>query len=97
MRVVARSLCDPANVNKKAPVVNDPKLGPVAASTADCLERVPAGNGLMTGQYLAPVFEFIFPENVTAGDVIVPYNFWDLNFLVSGEGAGTGPLIPKPW
>ncbi len=92
MRVVARSLCDPANINATAPVAG-------SASTAEvqCLKRAPAANGLFAGQYLAPVNEFIFPENVLPGDLPVPMNFWDLGFLATGEGPGTGPLMPTPW
>jgi hypothetical protein len=94
IRLVVRQLCDPANINGKAPLVAGPSA---AKGTAPCLERVPAANGLMTGQYFAPVFNFIFPENVVPGDPVVPNNLWTMNFLVSGEGAGTGPLIPRPW
>jgi hypothetical protein len=85
VRVVARQLCTPENINTKD------------ASGKPCLERAPAANGLFSGQYLAPTFEYIFPENVVAGDAVVPYNLWDLGFLVNGEGPGTGPLMPKPW
>jgi len=91
VRVVTRSLCDPANINTAMPVVSDPKV------KVRCLERVPAANGLSSGQYLAPTFEFIFPENVVVGDPIVPNNLWTLGFLVNGEGPGTGPLSPTPW
>jgi hypothetical protein len=84
IRVVARSLCAPEVFNN-------------AAVGNACLQRKPAANGLFTGQYMAPVFEYIFPENVVAGDPIVTNNFWDLGFLENGEGPGTGPLMPKPW
>jgi hypothetical protein len=92
MRVVARSTCDPATINGQAPIVS---LGPRVEVA--CLDRAPAANGLRTGQYMAPVTSFIFPENVTPGDPLVPYNFWSLGFLINGEGPGTGPLIPTPW
>lgn len=93
VRAVLRSLCDPANINGTAlPLGALPGAPPV-----DCLKRAKAANELYSGQYFAPVFEFIFPENVVAGDPIVANNFWALNFLVSGEGPGTGPLTPKPW
>jgi hypothetical protein len=49
-------------------------------------------NGQNTGQYLAPVFEYIFPENLVAGDPIVPNDFWNFGFLVNGE-AGTGAQL----
>ncbi len=92
IRVVVRSLCDPANVNGTAPPLADPSAAPV-----ECLKRATAANGLYTGQYFAPTPSFIFPENLVAGDPPVPYNFWALGFLVNGEGPATGPLIPTPW
>jgi hypothetical protein len=52
---------------------------------------------LFAGQYLAPVTDFLLPENVVPGDLPVPNNLWDLGFLANGEGPGTGPLIPQPW
>ena len=58
-------------------------------------------NGLVAGQYAAPMFEFIFPENVMPGDAIAPFDLWHLPFLRYGEGAqtdsGVGPLEPTPW
>jgi hypothetical protein len=105
LRVALRSLCDPANINSTVRVSTPVQANTFAnpfppqggANTVQCLDRAIAANGLKTGQYLAPAFEFIFPENVTAGDPPVPYNFWALDFLVSGEGPGTGQLIPRPW
>jgi hypothetical protein len=102
-RVVARTLCAPATVaatattpafydiNLDAPLVETP------ATMVTCLQRAPASNGLFSGQYFAPVGEYIFPENVRAGDALVPFNFWNLGFLVNGEGPGTGRLDPTPY
>ena len=92
LRVVARSLCDPDNINGQAPLV-----GAKTPQSVSCLTRAPAANGLLSGQYMAPEFNFIFPENAVAGDPRVPYDFWDFGFLVLGEGPATGPLTPKPW
>ena len=92
VRVALRQLCDPANVNAPAQ-----QLGAAPGTMVACLTRANAANGLNSGQYFAPVFNFIFPENVVAGDPIVPNDFYDFNFLVSGEGPGTGQLTPKPW
>jgi hypothetical protein len=106
-RAVVRSMCDPANINGSAAYVNpsfsDTRL-PSGTQVA-CLDRVPAANGLMTGSYLAPTGEFIFPENTSAGGPLVPYDFWKLGFLANGEGGsgtagdtlGPGKLIPPPW
>lgn len=97
IRVVARSLCDPANINGTAPLIGIGGAPVSPISMVPCLKRAPAANGLFTGQYEAPEFTFIFPENVVAGDPVVPYNLWSFGFLVNGEGPGTGPLIPTPW
>jgi len=103
VRVAARSLCTP-----QAPV-NDPQGRPVLTALDRCLNNADAAarvaNGLLAGQYFAPTFEFLFPENVKVGDLLVPYDFWHLAFLRLGEGAitpssvgpGVGPLEPAPW
>jgi hypothetical protein len=93
IRVAVRSLCTPA--------------GPAGQAVLDaCFKNAPkVANDLVAGQYVAPVFEFIFPENVKPGDPIVPNDFWHLPFLRSGEGSTTppaggpsvGPLTPAPW
>ncbi|MCX7084084.1 MAG: hypothetical protein NTY69_00945 [Methylococcales bacterium] len=71
----------------------------------------PAGkyaNGLVAGQYNAPNFEYIFPENLFLGAPILPNNFQDLAFLSCGSGPLTTPtagekppivgaLDPAPW
>src|SRR4051812_4846873 len=56
IRVVQRSLCTP-----------EPQLDQAVLDA--CLQNAPkVANGLVAGQYYAPTFEFIFPENVMAGD-----------------------------
>ncbi|MEO8518683.1 MAG: fibronectin type III domain-containing protein [Dermatophilaceae bacterium] len=103
VRVAVRSLCVP-----QAPV-NDAAGNPVLTSLDTCLNKSDStnqvANGLAAGQYFAPTFEFIFPENVKPGDLLVPFDFWHLPFLRYGEGATTqsdigpavGPLEPTPW
>jgi len=104
VRVAVRSLCVP-----QAPV-NDPVTGaPVLTALDACLNKSDStnqvANGLEAGQYFAPTFEYIFPENVKPGDLLVPFDFWHLPFIAKGEGAGTpstigpgvGPLEPPPW
>src|SRR4051812_48740565 len=58
-------------------------------------------NGLGSGQYRVPNFDFIFPENFLLGNPIIPSNFQDFPFLVQGSGPylGFGPIIGqlKPW
>ncbi len=58
-------------------------------------------NGLITGQYRAPVFEFIFPENLGIGGPPVPENLETFPFLAQGSGPlnGTGPVVGQlvPW
>jgi hypothetical protein len=114
VRMVTRSLCAPAAntgstaTGGKLGTYFDINLGgapvptglPGAGSNTQCLLRAKAANGLYTGQYAAPVGEYIFPENVVAGDRLVPFNFWNLDFLYSGEGSTSGSpkqLTPTPW
>ena len=103
MRVAVRSLCTP-----QAPV-NDAAGNPVLTALDACLNKNGAtnqvANGLVAGQYFAPTFEYIFPENVKPGDGLIPFDFWHLPFLRYGEGTttapdvtpGVGPLEPTPW
>jgi len=94
MRVVSRTLCGD-------------NFAPCALANALLPDPLPA-NGLLAGQYHAPIFEFIFAENITLGDAVVSANFQDLPFLYCGSGplttpsAGSdGPLVrqldPAPW
>ncbi|HSB79018.1 MAG TPA: hypothetical protein VLM91_09530 [Candidatus Methylomirabilis sp.] len=62
------------------------------------------GNGLNAGQYQAPIFEFLFPENAGVGTPVVPNNFETFPFLAQGSGpldgvGGTGPAVGQltPW
>jgi len=43
-------------------------------------------HGLIAGQYVAPVGEYIFPENTVHGDPLVPNNFECVAFLQLGSG-----------
>jgi hypothetical protein len=53
-------------------------------------------NGLKdVGQYSAPNFEFIFPENLGIGATKVPNNFQDFPFLAFGSGQYFG-AVPGP-
>ena len=58
-------------------------------------------NGLGSGQYRLPNFDFIFPENHQFGQPIIPNNFQDMPFLAQGSGplVGTGPIVGQltPW
>ena len=52
--------------------------------------------------YTAPMFDFLFPENIRVGDLVVPNDLWHLGFLRFGEGPNpitpaVGPLRPSPW
>jgi hypothetical protein len=57
-------------------------------------------NGLVAGEYTAPNFEFILPENRGIGSPIVPGNFETMAFLTQGSGprggSYTGQLSPWP-
>jgi K319-like protein len=58
-------------------------------------------NGLGSGRYRLPDFDFIFPENQQFGQPILANNFQDLPFLAQGSGPlfGSGPIVGqlKPW
>ena len=67
-----------------------------------------SANGIIAGQYHAPNFEFIFAENLTLGDAVVPANLQDFAFLYCGSGplgtptaGNNGPVVgqldPAPW
>jgi hypothetical protein len=61
-----------------------------------------AANGLVYGQYNAPDFAFVFPENLLVGNPLVTYNFFDFTELVNGIGPLNGnPAFPvgqlSPW
>ena len=99
IRVAVRSLCDPANINgaaDKLPRTSD-QTSPTGFLQTACLNRAKSANGLNSGQYLAPVSSFLFPEALVPGDPTAPNDFWQFGFLVNGEGPGNGALIPRPW
>ena len=53
----------------------------------------PTPNGLLAGEYTAPIFDFLFAEPAPAGGIPpLPANFWDLQFLAQGSGPYTGRL-----
>ena len=89
IRVMARSLCTPAAAVNGGPGLVDACLATASANKV--------ANGLVAGQYLAPIFEFIFPENVKQGDITVPNDVWHLPFIRFGESNGTPALFPQPW
>jgi len=92
IRVAVRSLCAPQPKT-------DGTAGIDQAALDTCLNNAPTtANGLVAGEYTAPTFEFIFPENVMPGDGVVPNDLWHLPFIRNGEGPGNpGPLEPAPW
>jgi hypothetical protein len=53
-------------------------------------------NGLIAGQYHAPNFTFIFPENLVMGSPAVPVPLQEFPFLVNGTGPyyGSTPGFP---
>ena len=58
-------------------------------------------NGLGSGQYRLPNFDFIVPENHKLGDPIIPANLQDFPFLALGSGplGGSGTIVGQltPW
>lgn len=77
-----------------------PTCAPGVQSTLLAPCNTIAANGLITGQYHAPITEYIFPEQV-AGNPVPPANFETMPFLANGgymSTAGTlaGQLSPWP-
>ncbi len=62
--------------------------GQVSGSALDTLLTTAKryANGLIAGQYHAPNFTFIFPENLIIGSPPVPLPFQEFPFLVNGSG-----------
>ena len=55
-------------------------------------------NGLFGGQFQLPNFNFFFPERTTFGNPQYPFNFQDMDFLMTGNVAGGAPLGRlDPW
>jgi hypothetical protein len=50
-------------------------------------------NGIIAGQFHAPNFNFIFPENLVVGSPAVPFPFQEFPFLASGSGTYTGAAV----
>lgn len=75
--------------------------GLVGPPDGSCLQSAQYANGLFTGQYMAPVGGYIFPENTFSGFPAIPFDFWHMGFLAYGEngrdGNSTAQQVPRPW
>jgi hypothetical protein len=62
---------------------------------------VGVANGLGSGKFELPQFDFIFAEDLVFGEPLVANNFQDLPFLTQGSGplGGTGSIVGQliPW
>ncbi len=65
------------------PSQTDPLGNPLASPTI-------AANGLVYGQYNAPDFAYVFPENLGIGNPLLTYNLQDFTGLVNGIGPLNG-------
>lgn len=64
------------------------------------MKRIPSDTGVIANRYVAPIDEYIFPENKLPGDPLVPNNFECVSFLLSGSGPlATGEPLGRlnPW
>jgi hypothetical protein len=69
-----------------------PTCGPGVSSPCNTV----AANGLVTGQYHAPITEYVFPEQII-GNPVPAANFDTLPFLADGGySSSTGVLAPGP-
>jgi hypothetical protein len=71
-------------------------MGDARGSSPRMTTQFVKGLGLETGQYTAPIFEFIFPENLGVGNPPVPANFVDFPFLANGSGPYYGAIPTSP-
>jgi hypothetical protein len=117
VRAVLRSLCAPTKADGAASPTGNPgnldggpffdisgtrmPLPGATAGDGSCLQSAGFANGLFTGQYSAPTTDFVFAEVVVPGAPIPASNFWQLGFLVNGEGGVGGnssaAQTPRPW
>jgi len=95
VRVAQRTLCAPTPLSVTGLTIDQGALDGCFAANETPARLV--ANGLSAGQYQAPTFEYIFPENVKPGDALVPNDLWHLPFLKNGEVVGVGALSPTPW
>ena len=72
---------------------------PQPQPTLTLLPWVATGNGFVSGQYNAPIFEYLFPEQIP-GNAIPPINDESMQFLAQGVGpvnpAVTFPAAAEP-
>lgn len=101
-----------ASVGRKLTVPNSPPVFTVTSPVKEIrvvvpsAVKTPVANGLTSGQFDAPLSEFIFAENTFFGDPLVPFNFHRFCYLASGSGPLTtagrtagpsvGQLVPWP-
>ena len=99
--VASVKACTPPSGGNFIPVTREVRAVIEGAWTPATLQAATGGaNGLMAGQYHAPILEYIFPEN-TPGTPPPPNNFDTIPFLAQGgyaSSAGTlaGQLNPWP-
>ena len=80
-----------------------PPTREIRAVSLSGVVSTPVANGLYAGQYHAPNFTFIPPENLAIGTPPVPINFQDFPFLSEGSGPYPTPTSPgrigqlSPW
>ena len=85
--------------NPPTKVLSMPLAGAFLPATREVRARIVGAvptlttNGLLAGQYHAPITEYLFPENLAIGGPVVPLNFQEFPFLANGSGPwlGGGP------
>jgi hypothetical protein len=82
----------PGSGGTSAWVAGLPTCGPLVLPPCNTV----AANGLISGQYHAPITTYIFPEQII-GNPVPPANFDTIPFLASGGySSSTGVLAPGP-
>ena len=77
----------PSNLEKKFL----PPTRMLLAVSENGIVDAPTPNGIFAGMYIAPNFDFLFPENLGIGNAPVPNNLQDFPFLTGGSGPYPAP------
>ena len=93
-----------------APIPQRYKFEPVVGNFLPVMREIlvkmrqgtmPAANGLIAGQYRAPLGTYLLPGTLSPGLPLIPNNFGDFPFLAKGSGPfhGAGPVVGQlsPW
>jgi hypothetical protein len=86
--------CQPPPAGVFLPATREVRAVVEEAATGHQAARIVAANGLISGQYHAPITDYIFPEQIP-GAPIPPANFETIPFLADGGYTSAGGFVPN--